>query len=513
MEDDKKKGNSEAEIEEGYADETESEPVIEPRVFIVGLGQTGRRLIYRIMNSVPVVGLDMDEKKVELAEKRMGDSAVKIYAKDGTSRITWEELGLSEKDLVVCTTRRDNVNMEACRIARKHFGTKRLLSLMHTTSLMDEYAEIGVEVVNRAHVLASFFESRVLGDRRMATSIGLGQGEIMEIPILPGSAVAGRPLSSFRARPWLVGAIYRDDHLIVPHGHTVIEEGDRVVLVGEPHILAGIADFFKVGEPQFPLQYGPRIGILHYKARGERYDTLLNEAKHLTDNTNAVSLVLLSVPGSPEPDVSEAENICGHAGFTCEPAYLPDEEHTPWPRQLQTRDFGCLVLDIGRLHFLKRVGFRRSFLRRLLEESTFPILISRGTHPYERILVPVALKSSPFRVAELAINLSRLFSARLDAVTVTEPAFAAGQEAVEKQKQILDRIVEQSAVYRHSINIVHREGNPIMEIVDQASESDLVVMGYHRRGRTFIPRLHVALEILVRLSCSVMILPYTGDEQ
>jgi Trk K+ transport system NAD-binding subunit len=479
----------------------------------VGLGQTGRELIYRIMNHVPVVGLEIEQHKLETATKRVSEDEVKLCLRDGTSRLTWEELGLTGRDTVVCTTRRDDVNLEVCRIAAKHFGVKKLMALMHSTDRTDEYAEGGVEVVSRAHILASFFESRVLGDRRMATSIGLGQGEIMEVPILPGSAVVGRPLSTFRARPWLVGAIYRDDRLIVPHGHTVIKEGDRVVLIGEPHVLAGIADFFKVGEPEFPLQYGPRIGILHYRASGERYDSLLNEAKYLADNPKATSVVLLSVPGSPEPDVSEAEKICGHAGLTCEPAYLPDEEHTPWPRQLQTRDFGCLVLDIGRLRFLKRVGLRRSFLRRLLEESTFPVLVSRGTHPYERILVPVALKSSPFRVAELAINLSRLFNARLDAVTVTEPAFAAGQEAVEEQKQILDRIVEQSAVYRHSINIVHREGNPIMEIVDQASGSDLVVMGYHRSGRAFIPRLHMALEILVRLSCSVMILPYSGDEQ
>ncbi|HUT54305.1 MAG TPA: NAD-binding protein [bacterium] len=484
----------------------------EPRVFVVGLGQTGRELIYRLMKSVPIAGVDLEPKKIEMAAGRVNTDEVKLYQKDAASRLTWEELKLSERDTVVATTRRDDVNLEVGRIARENFGVKRLMALMHSSRRQEDYEAAGIETVSRANVLASFLEARVLRDRRTAMNIGLGQGEIMEVPILAGSPVIGRPLSTFHARPWLVGAIYRKDRLVVPHGHTVIREGDRVVLIGEPHILSGIADFFRMGDPEFPLQYGPRIGVLAGPVKGKAYEALLSEANYLARTSKATSMAILSMPGKPEPDVDAAEKICGGTGLTCEPAFLPDEADKPWPRQLQKQDFGCLALGLDKLGIIKRLGLRRSLLLRVLAESEYPVLVARGSHPYEKILVPVEVNSSPFLVAELAINIARLLHARLDAITVTEPAFAAGKEAVEEQKKILDHVVEHSALYRHPVNIVHREGNPIQEIVAQAKGYNLVVMGY-RKKRRFRLQFDLALEILARLTCSVMLLPYGEDEK
>lgn len=491
----------------------DDEGAIEPRVFVVGLGQTGRELIYRLMSKVRVIGLDVEEEKLSRFKVDPEEAGVKLVSKDATSRLTWEELELAPSDTVVVVTRRDQVNLEVCRIASQDFHVKRLLGLIHSASRAAEYSAAGIETVIRAEVFASFMESRVLKDRRTAMNVGLGKGEIMEVPILPGSPVVGRPLSSFRARPWLVGAIYRQDRLIVPHGHTVIQEGDRVVIIGEPHILSGIGDFFKMGEPEFPLQYGPRIGVVATSEKSDDHHALVSESHYLAANTKATAMVMLTLPGGPEPDVDAAERICEGTDLSCEPAYLQDEEHTPWPRQLQTQDFGCLVLEDRQLGFLHRLGILRSLLLRVLEEAEYPILISKGSHPYESILVPVAIQSNPVRVAELAINLARLFDSRLDAVTITEPVFAAGEDAVEEQKGVLDRVEELCALYRLPIKIHHREGNPIREIVEQSAGYDLLVMGHRQGRRPFWPRLDLCIEIMARVSCSVMIMPFFEREE
>ncbi len=506
---DEEKRNGEASVSE--ADSGEEEQNHESRVCIVGLGQTGRELLYRLARHTAVRGLDIDPKKLDLARSRLPEDTPCLVNKDGTSRITWDELGLHPDDVVVAVTRRDEVNLEACRVAKKHFGVKRLLGLSHSTGKAEDYAKFGIETVSRANVMASFLESRVLRDRRPALNVGLGQGEIIEVPILQGSPVVGRPLSTFHARPWLVGAIYRKDKLIVPHGRTVIREGDRVVLIGEPHILSGIADFFKIGEPEFPLQYGPRIGVLPGKKKGESYERTVSESNYLAQHTKATSMVLLSVPGMPEPDVEMADQVCGGTELSCEPAFLPDEGDKSWPRTLQAHDFGCLVMGLGKMGFLKRVGIRRSFLRHVLEESEFPVLVSRGTHPYKRILVSVGGESNSLGVAELAINLARLFGSRLDAVTVTEPVFHAGEEAVADQKAVLDRVYELSTLYRLAINIKYREGNPIKEVVEQTGEYNLVVMGYKQGAPRFPPGLDLALETMARIKCSIMLIPFKAE--
>lgn len=483
----------------------------EPAVYIVGLGQAGRELMSRLIKSLTVFGIDVDESKIKRLQSRLVAADDFLVHRDATSRLTWEELGLDARDTVVTVSRRDDVNLEVCRVVREYFKVKRVISLIRDADRALDYGKLDVETMNGSMVLASFLESRVLQNRRTAQNVGLEQGEIMEVPILAGSPVIGRPLRSFHARPWLVGAVYRKDRLIVPHGNTIIREGDRVVLVGEPHILHEIADFFRVGEPEFPLQYGPRIGVISMPSDKASHKVMLEEANYLAASTKATSMVMLTVPGAPEPDMAEAEKICGGTDLACEPAYLPDEEHTPWPRALQAQDFGCLVIEDQKVGLLRRLGVRRSLLLRVLESATFPVLVSRGTQPYEKILVPVSLKTSPFRVAELAINLARLFNSSLDAVTVTEPVFSAGEEAVEEQKGVLDQLVEFAALYKLPIEISHREGNPIQEIVEEARDFDLVVMGHRHIGKRFLPRLDLALEIMARCNCSVMILPFREE--
>ncbi len=487
-------------------DEGEYQPSL-PRVFIVGLGQTGRQLFYRLMGKLQVTGMDIDEKKIEMTKRHPLSENARLVWKDGTSRLTWRDLEFSENDTVVAVARRDDVNLEVCRIAKEHFKAKRLFSLIHSSSLREDYSAIGIETVDRAEVLASFLESRVLLDRRPAMNIGLGKGELLEVPIMQGSPVIGRRLSSFHARPWLVGAIYREGKLIVPHGHTILKQDDKVVLIGEPHVLSGIADFFRTGEPEFPLQFGTRIGVMVTSSLSEKsYNLLLSEANYLAANTKAQSMVLLSLPGAPQPDINLAERVCGGTGLTCEPAYFAEDDES-WPRRLQTQDFGAIIMGWKKMGILQRLGIRKSMLAKILQQADYPVIVSRGTHPYKKILVPVVRTGHPLRVAELGINLSRLFKSELHAVTVTEPAFSAGEEEVSEQKQVLDQVLEHSALYQKSIRVFHLEGNPIREVVKYSRDYDMVVIGYNRdKRKTF--QFDITMEILRRIECSVMIVPY-----
>lgn len=499
------------EPEKGPEEKTPAETQPTRRIFVVGMGQTGRELISRIEREVELFGLDVDRKKLDKAGPLESKGNVKLFLKDGASRLTWKELGLREDDTVVTVTPRDETNLEVARVTRECARVRQVIGLLNNLDYAESYSKAGMETVTRARVVASFIENRLFRDRRTATNIGLGKGEIMEVPVLPGSSVIGRRLKTFRARPWLVGAIYRDDNLIVPHGSTMIKEGDRVLLIGEPYILNGIADFFKMGEPDFPLQYGPKIGVLPVEAKGERYEALVSESNFLAGNSRAVSVVMLSLPGVEEPDMEMAEKVCGGTGLACVPAYFPEEDDKHWPRRLQAQDFGCLVTSPGKFGLFKRLGIINSLLLRILEEADYPVLLSRGTFPYEKILAPVSTRFYPVRITQLAVDLARLFNARLEAVTVTEPVFSAGREAVEEQKRMVDRLVEYSDLYNLKVKIHYREGNPIKETVKLAEGYNLLVLGYRKGSRGFLPRLDIAMEIMARVRCSVMILPYAEE--
>ncbi len=485
-----------------------------PRVFVVGLGQTGLELVSKIMLHAEVVAMDINPERIEASREYCHHHNTKFFIKDGTSRLTWEDLDLCQYDTVVCASDRDEVNLEVCRVVKEHFGIRRTLSIvhLHNAKFMDKYAALGVETVSRPKVLAAFLESRVLQDKRSAERIGLGQGELIEVTIMPGSPVIGRKLITFRARPWKVAAIYRNDKLVVPGPDVLIEENDRVVLVGEPHILSSIAEFFKMGEPDFPLQYGPRIGVLPGSVKGKAYHDLVSESNYLAKNSMATGIVILTTPDHPEPDIHTAQDICGGSGLASVPAYLPDEQNSDWPVMLQGQDFGCIVLGINKFNLLKRLGLVRSLLMNVIEQAEYPILISRGTHPYKNILFPVSAHSNPIQVADLSIHLARMFDAKLDAITVTEPAFAVGPDEVEHQRRVLDRILAHTSLYNLTIRMIHKEGNPIKEVVKEAKEYDLVIMGHKQGARWYHPRLNLAFEIMTRTKCSVMLLPYNEKD-
>jgi len=481
------------------------------RIFVVGMGQTGRELISRIERDVELFGVDVDPRKLDKVRSLEKKGNITLCLRDGTSRLTWKALGLREDDTVVSVTPRDETNLEVARVTREYARVRQVIGLLNNLDYAEGYSKAGMETITRPRVIASFIENRLFRDRRTATNIGLGQGEIMEVPVLPGSSVIGRRLRTFRARPWLVGAVYRNDNLIVPHGNTVIKEGDRVLLIGEPHILNGIADFFKMGEPDFPLQYGPKIGVLPVDAKGERYEELVSESNFLARNSRATSMVMLTLPGVEEPDLDMADKICGGTAVTCEPAFFSEEEERHWPKRLQAQDFGCLVMQPGRFGLARRLGIVNSLLIKILEEADYPILLSRGTFPYEKILAPVSTRFHPVRIVQLAVDLARLFDARLEAVTVTEPAFSAGKDAVEEQRRMVNRLVEYSELYNLKVKINYREGNPIKETVKMAEGYDLMVLGHRKGSRGFFPRLDIALEIIARVGCSVMILPYAEE--
>jgi nucleotide-binding universal stress UspA family protein len=160
-----------------------------------------------------------------------------------------------------------------------------------------------------------------------------------------------------------------------------------------------------------------------------------------------------------------------------------------------------------KMGILQRLGLRRSMLGKILQQADYPVIVSRGTHPYKKILVPVVRTGHPLRVAELGINLSRLFNSELHAVTVTEPAFSAGEEEVSEQKQVLDQVLEHSALYHKSIRVFHLEGNPIREVVQHSRDYDMVVIGYNRDKRKAF-QFDITMEILRRLESSVLIVPY-----
>jgi len=472
---------------------------MKPLVIIAGAGQTGRELACRLLENWRVVLVDPLTEKLQLARAE-AEGVVTVEA-DATSYLNLRKAGVEQAQALVSVTGFDEANLEVCRFALERAGIGQVFAVVMNRAYLEQFLELGVQVVSRARALASALQTKLDPGHRTTSELGLGEGELLEITILDHSPVIGRSLSSFRAKAWLVGAIYREGKLVVPHGGTTIQEGDRVLLVGEPNTLPAVSNFFRKGASEFPLQYGSHVIVSDPEEKGDGMS--LPEALHLASETFARSLKVLSAPYQEESTLTE---ICRLADVpTSIKASLED-----WPRglykTLEEEDCGCFVVPGPDSGFFDWMGLGHNAFFSLIETVRQPCLLARGTFPYRRIMLVVGLGQPYAKARELAYDVTRLFDAEIVATAVLPPEFVSGSGHHEELEESLQRTITIGSYYSLEVEARLLRGHPVHTIVEQAEEFDLVVVGYHQGSKRLLS-LDATQHILLRAPCSTLVLP------
>ena len=470
------------------------------RVLIVGAGQTGRALARALSDSWEIVVLDIDPERLERLRRELPERELRAYAKDGTSLLNLKEAGLDGAEWLVAVTNKDEINAEACRVAGSIDNPPATIAVVRRPEHEDWFKAAGTEMVSRPQAVAGLIKNRIERAHQVASGVGLGQGEIIEIPVLRSSPAVDARVRDLRARRWLVAAIYRDDRYVVPHGHVVIREGDRLLLTGEPEILPYIADYLRAGVARFPLQYGVRAVAF---APAEVGPEFWDELRYLVDHTRTRTVRALTPKGSPPPELSLRSGK-----LEAQPINKTDDLATIVKRDLPGLDCGCLVIPKEPVGFLERIGLKRPAFADILDILACPLLLAAGTHPYRRILLPVLDPDASVLAAELAIDVSRELGVDITAIEVTPPTFIVGQDAVEEQKEALKAVMEVASLYHLKIEQISREGNPAKEIEAIAGAGDLLVISHRAFQRSSFFNPDTALQIVARCRSSVLALSH-----
>lgn len=469
---------------------------MKPLLVIAGAGQTGRELAARLLSNWRIALIDPDPQKLALLEQEGPVSEVLRIRGDATSALVLKESEIESAHAALAVTGRDDVNLEFCRLARDQFGVPEVLSVVNVRPNLPRFEELGVTPLSRPFAIASVLQSRLERGRRTTADVGLGQGELLEVTVLPHSPVIGKTLADLHPQSWLVGALYRKGRLVVPHGSTRIEEGDRVLLVGQPDILPPIADYFRSGTSEFPLQYGSRIVVAIPEAADAGH--AVEEGFALAQSTRAFGVTFL---GCRDPEGGLASR-CAETELDC--AILPNCN----TRLVHEQDCGCLVVPAPPVGLLDRMGMGNGRLLRFVESVRYPCLISRGTHPYRRILLVASPGRGPAHAVDLALEVARSQDSSVTAVAALPPAFVAGEEQNEEVVQSVHRAVNVGALYSLKVAAVTLEGNPVHQILAHAADFDLLVLAHRRRTRFSLTRPDVSRHLMLRAPCSVLVLSY-----
>lgn len=219
------------------------------RILILGGGNIGLFLAQEIESEHPEISVKVIEFKRERAEyvaKTLNRSVV-IYG-DALEPEILEEAGVASVEAVVAVTDDDETNILGSLLA-KRYGCHRALTLLNKTTYNALMNTLGIDVmVNPRTITVSNILQHVRRGRiHSVHSLQEGFGELIEADAMETSPLVGRPIKDVKLPAGVVlGAVVREDEVIIPRGNTVIQCGDRIVLFAAPDAVKKVEKMFSV---------------------------------------------------------------------------------------------------------------------------------------------------------------------------------------------------------------------------------------------------------------------------
>ncbi|HWQ76731.1 MAG TPA: Trk system potassium transporter TrkA [Syntrophomonas sp.] len=217
------------------------------RVTILGGGRTGCYLAQMLEASHPVIDIKIIEKDLlrarQVAEKLK--NTLVIHG-DGGDYEVLEEENIGRSDMFVAVTDDDKVNLLCCLIVQ-NLGVKKTVCQMKRTDVMPLVEQIGIDAVVSPRLITAGAILKYIrsGDIISVTLVGEERAEMLELLVQSGAAAIGKKLRDIDIpNNAVVGAVMRDDRVIIPDGNFAINAYDRLMIFALPKCIHKIEKLF-----------------------------------------------------------------------------------------------------------------------------------------------------------------------------------------------------------------------------------------------------------------------------
>ncbi len=201
------------------------------------------------LSGVKVKVIEPDHRICSFISRHL-DKAVILNAA-ATDEALLEEENIDEMDAFISVTKDDEDNILSALLA-KRMGCPLAIALSHKIAYRSLISSIGIDVVVNPRELAINAILHFIRKGKVLNVSSLHEdAEIMEVEALETSDLVGRPLHGIKLPgKSIVLSIKRGDDLIVPHGDTVIDPGDRVLILAKRDAVRKLEKFFTV-KPEY----------------------------------------------------------------------------------------------------------------------------------------------------------------------------------------------------------------------------------------------------------------------
>ncbi len=469
------------------------------KILICGAGKITDELLKRFSQNWEATIVDIREEHLRPFVNRF-PNVTRLQEGDASSLVVLDEVHMEKHDFVLALTNNDRVNLTVAKTAREK-NIRSIMAIVRDSGLIQEFQELGVWILPFYTIASRKIYQHLKNPRVGITSLGQGEGELMEVEIDRDYLKNEKKAEKFKRENWRLVGVIRNRELILPDADTELKEGDRALLIGKPDLFKMFCEEWECEAPNFPLNYGFNL-MIAVPSQG-KFDKsgLIQEALYLAHNTQIQKLFIVchkEVGESLKPIDRWAESL------NIEFIHVGEKVFRSISNLQQLESTGILVIP----------PMESSFLNTLIKPVTIdlahrlpaPILVSRSTKPYENILVPFNGSPQTERALEIAADLAKQLESKVSVVIVEEPEFLHGEKEEEDRwhKKMTRQINELAHLHKIQIEEHIRHGNPVKEILSIAKGYDLLIIGSSNREKELLSP-NVGEMLVKEAPCSVLI--------
>jgi trk system potassium uptake protein TrkA len=223
------------------------------RVIIVGGGNIGFYVAKGLekLGSMKIRLIERDRKRAESIAEELERTIV--LQGDGLDRAVLREAGVTEAETVVSVTDNDQVNILTSVVAKRE-GARRSMALINDPDYGPLSEAVGIDryIDPRATTISTILQHIRRGRIKGVYSLSDGAAELIDAVALETSPLVNKPLRETQLPEGvMIGAVFRDGEVLMPTGETVINAGDRIVLMSMRDNVKDVEQMFRVSIEYF----------------------------------------------------------------------------------------------------------------------------------------------------------------------------------------------------------------------------------------------------------------------
>ena len=221
------------------------------RIVIAGGGNIGERLAEAIENRYQVKIIEKNPARCRALSESLNNTVV--LQGSSSDRDLLVEENISDADILLALTNDDGANIMSSLLA-KRLGARKVMTLINNPAYVDlvQGGEIDIAISPQLATIGTLLTHVRRGDIASVHSLRRGAAEAIEVVAhgdAKSSKVVGRKIGEISLPSGTtIGAIIREDEVLIAHDDTLILSGDHVIMfLVDKKYIREIERLFQVG--------------------------------------------------------------------------------------------------------------------------------------------------------------------------------------------------------------------------------------------------------------------------